>query len=110
MKLIELAWAAGFWDGEGCCFTGVRKKGYRYIAASVSQSLNTICLERFLAAIEGIGKIYGPYEDHRNGRSARYEWRVSRLDDVLAVKDLLWPYLSDPKRQQFDTKLWEYDE
>jgi len=55
-------------------------------------------LRRFHAAIGGMGTIVGP---HRYGRkSPIYSWRCRKLADVKSIISLLWPYLSEPKREQ----------
>lgn len=81
----ELAWAAGFFDGEG--WTTVSG---RYVQIGVTQ-VEQQPLERFLKAV-GWGSI------SRSRRTAA--WRVSG-EGAYRVIEALWPYLSDPKREQF---------
>lgn len=90
----ELAWAAGFYDGEGT--TCKMKLSYRpesqCIRLSVPQK-GTGCLERFQKAVGGYGKIY-----ERACTISLYA--VQRLEHVDTVLNSLWPYLSEPKRVQ----------
>lgn len=90
----ELAWAAGFFDGEGT--TCKTKMSYRpespHVRLSVPQK-GTGCLIRFQKALGGIGKIYE--------RSCKVSlFAIARLEDVDKALTLLWPYLSEPKRNQ----------
>jgi len=86
---LELAWAAGFFDGEGS--TCVERKVNRLIL-SVGQN-NPIPLQRFVDVV-GFGlKVYGPHKD------GGYKVTTSSKK-ALAVAIKLWPYLSDIKRQQ----------
>ncbi len=98
-KLTEIAWAAGFYDGEGnTCSTN----NGRGCTMSVSQC-DLVPLCRFQRALAGAGKIYGPYPGNDNGRCRPfYVWKVSRHDDVMKSISLLWPHLSKPKRKQFE--------
>lgn len=114
----ELAWAAGFWDGEGCMnFTdnlgtladGSRKR-YRQWHAVIGQK-NRRVLDRFQKAV-GMGKVYGPYKSSIKNlvkppeeTAYNYQWRVGSVNDVTALGMLLWPWLSEEKREQIVTKL-----
>lgn len=100
---LELAWAAGFFDGEGCTSTHLVKANHRNpeymgLVMRVGQT-DREPLERFQAAV-GCGNIGGPYY-RRNRPSAQpyYQWSVSG-ERVEAVLDLLWEWLSTPKRLQ----------
>ena len=62
----EIAWAAGFFDGEGC-FSYIQKA--RYVCLRIGQS-ELEPLERFREAV-GLGKIYGPYSHTHKDRWSR---------------------------------------
>ena len=69
MSEIELAWAAGLFDGEGTISLVTHRKKrktktyeYKQVHVLVSQSGSPEVLERFQRAVGGLGKIYGPYE------------------------------------------------
>lgn len=93
----ELAWAAGFFDGEGsCCIKTIIEKGSivrtrKYVDLSVSQ-VALSPLYRFQKAIGGTGKIY-------TNRPTPY-WRSSKHEVVQAAVAMLWPFLCMPKRNQ----------
>lgn len=111
MKIVarkqELAWAAGFFDGEGYCgrtaFTKAKggKKYYRW-RADISQ-VHKEPLERFLKVI-GHGKIYGPYTPKSLKSRPYFVWCAEGPNAKAAVK-LLAPWLSSPKLQQAEELL-----
>lgn len=96
--MIELAWAAGFYDGEGC--TSVhRTNGNHNLRISIQQ-IDPRPLQRFLNAIEG-GNLGGPYKSPSRKTSWSAQWHYY-LTGVKALGALgkLWPYLSEPKQEQ----------
>lgn len=97
-EATELAWAAGFFDGEGYVSISF-SKGTRWpsIVLGITQH-NRETLERFSAAV-GRGKIYGPRRSGK-GELVRYDLHVGGIDGVTAVLLALSPYLSSPKRNQ----------
>lgn len=82
----ELAWAAGFFDGEG--YTG---PGTGTMRMAVTQR-KLEPLERFLNAVS-LGKIY---EVKRGG----WVWIATGQDNVVTALARLWPYLCTPKKNQ----------
>lgn len=50
-------------------------------------------LDRFTAAV-GVGKVYGPYP-----KGAHWRWAITGRK-CLHVVNVLWAYLSGPKRDQ----------
>jgi hypothetical protein len=96
----ELAWAAGFFDGEGCS----RSKSKKYSVMTINQ-IDTEVLERFHKAVLGLGKIYGPYipsgiTKAGEPRKQMWTWRVSNWIDCQAVYAMLYPFLGTIKRAQ----------
>ncbi len=93
----ELAWAAGFFDGEGWSYqirkTGVQGQTLIYTQIGVAQK-DIRPLKRFHEAVGGVGAIY------TGGTSNTYQWRVTGTQ-ADAVMELLWDYLSEPKREQY---------
>ena len=89
----ELAWAAGFFDGEGC--TSVLKTArdkYAYVRLSTSQKYPEV-LERFQRAV-GHGSIY------KAKTREIYSLDVYKNERVMDVLNRLWPFLSERKKQQ----------
>lgn len=96
----NLAWAAGFYDGEGCCIT---RTGHNKISNSTNLS---ICLgvaqvrkeplERFKNTI-GFGNI----RLVRNGERKIHRLDYTKFENVQYIICILWPYLSVPKKEQY---------
>lgn len=98
MDREELAWAAGFFDGEGCTNahrSNVGNKPWR-ISVSVTQ-IHRDTLERFQAALGGIGTIYGPYEKPVN---PQFTFKGAGLEKTQAIIAMLWPWLTPHKKEQ----------
>jgi hypothetical protein len=89
----ELAWAAGFFDGEGSTFTTVQRK-CMFICIAVQQSTNKPLNVYRFQEIVGIGKVYVHAGNHA------VLWRTYKHGEVRYVLELLWPYLSCYKREQ----------
>lgn len=107
---LELSWAAGFFDGEGTIFVNhLRRVKHAdrpgcpaYPVISVSASISHVRrepLDRFAAAING-RKPGGPYRQKDIRHSAYYRWDACGRPSVHRVLTLLWPYLSEPKKEQ----------
>ena len=88
----ELAWAAGFYDGEGC--TSLLKKNKNVSVRASCAQKDVRLLERFHAAVGGLGKI-GPPQ-----KSGVSNWFSNSHPIAKEVLDLLWPYLGPAKREQ----------
>jgi len=97
MDQHELAWAAGFFDGEGWA----AKNRTRGVQSRVNQSDDAgvpAVLLRFHRII-GCGRIHGPVLEE--GRRDLYYWDVSSRGDVEAVANAIWPWLGEVKRAEF---------
>lgn len=99
----NLAWAAGFFDGEGHVHYAVRRTArgtaHQAIGSTVAQSDR----ERldFLAAVLGVGRVHGPYHSRNERAQPYHQWCVNRFELVQHVGAAMWPWLGPPKRQQF---------
>jgi len=91
----ELAWAAGFFDGEG--YTGLLTG--RTLRSHVVQT-DARLLQRLQAALLGLGTIDGPRNSSNPRHSPQWLWRVSGFANVQAVIAMLWIFLSEVKREQ----------
>ncbi|HUG55813.1 MAG TPA: hypothetical protein VMJ92_01945 [Candidatus Limnocylindrales bacterium] len=106
----EHAWAAGFFDGEGCVSLGRHRThaGYWLVEAAVTQlGLDDGPppeLERFRLALAGLGRIYGPYTQ-RSASGPVFRWRVHRAVEVRQLYDTLEPFLGEAKREQARQRL-----
>lgn len=101
----ELAWGAGFFDGEGSVgVSGRQNSGATRIFASAPQASTNVgdvpaVLTRFHSAVGWLGRIGKPYLDSRSG-TYLFQWRTDNFEEVQAVVALLWPHLGPVKRSQ----------
>jgi hypothetical protein len=101
MSQTEIAWAAGFFDGEGCTSSrGTGSEGrWWYINVQITQ-VERSTLDRFRAAV-GVGTVRGPYTRKEKSDKCHSHYRYdAHNEEAKRVIELLWPYLSDPKRAQ----------
>src|SRR4029079_16974383 len=97
---LQIAWAAGFFDGEGSTITYFPNKKSRYqrLQASVPQSGHggdvPEVLHRIRTAMLGMGKIVGHNE------YGIYLWKTVGFEETQAAIALLWQYLGPVKRGQ----------
>ncbi len=92
----ELAWAAGFFDGEGHVRFASSGKG-PYITLEIKQ-VAADPLHRFQRAI-GAGRVNGPYSSTGNKRPYWVYW-ASSWSDVQIVVALLWKWMGIIKKAQ----------
>lgn len=102
----ELAWAAGFFDGEGCVgIVRAHEKFERlpFVTVSITQAHREV-LDRFRAAV-GVGTVHGPYKPRKPGYLPRYSYRAGHLPQTQAICAMLWTWLGTLKREQFKQSL-----
>jgi len=103
----ELAWAAGFFDGEGWANAVRHGRGDKLRPqARVNQADPTgvpQVLTRFQTALGGLGRIGGPYVE--DGRLDLYRWEASSQGDVELLHHLLMPWLGQVKLNEFSSAL-----
>lgn len=97
----QLAWAAGFFDGEGntCCTKG----GVRVQVWQCDREP----LDRF-HSIVGLGKMMGPYTSHHRSfeqsdglsRRGMYCYQIGGFERTQQLVATLWPWLTTIKRAQ----------
>lgn len=94
----DRAWAAGFFDGEGC-FSSKKTRRGRIIQVSITQ-VDREVLDRF-RAIVAVGSVVGP-KTRPDGLSQRpffiYRTTGSRAEHVFLMIE---PYLGMVKRAQY---------
>lgn len=106
MDRTELAWAAGFWDGEG--WTNRVRSGrgdalrpMAQINQSDQDGVPDVLL-RFQHVV-GCGRIAGPEINAR--REPLYQWVASSEGDVRRVATKIGGRVGDVKRKQFESAL-----
>lgn len=95
----QLAWASGFYDGEGS--TSLTTEGYPRMCVGQLWS-NVRALERFQKTI-GLGSIYGPYDKAtmlRPNNGPQGMLIIQGFEKVQAAVAMLWPFLDTEKREQ----------
>jgi hypothetical protein len=100
----ELAWAGGFFDGEGSTYLEKHRSHQGYFAPRlhVTQSgWGGVAPEllRFQSAMAGIGRISGASKDKRDHKPYR-RWRAYAENDVELGVHLLLPFIGEVKRRQ----------
>src|SRR5213593_179378 len=95
----ELAWAAGFFDGEGSTIArkNTLRPGYRRLEVQVPQSGPggvPAVLGRFQNAVLGMGRMTARRKD------GTFAWRAMLFEEAQATIALLWPFLGPIKRAQ----------
>lgn len=102
---VELAWAAGFFDGEGSTYVHGKKK---HPKISITQapdpdSRPPAVLHRFYRAVGEIGSVEGPYREKTG--ELKWFYTAHGAEMVQAVVALIWEWLGTIKRRQATTAL-----
>lgn len=96
---IELAWIAGFFDGEG--YVGV-EKNQTTLAIQIAQ-VRREPLDRILRIVN-LGRVQGPYNRTNPKWKPIYVFNI-RGSDSYKFMALIFPYLSLPKQEQYANAL-----
>lgn len=115
MEKVELAWAAGFFDGEGSvgCYKSRRSSSRQYyvLQASVGQ-LEKSTLDRFCAAV-GVGRVSLRALTKKSNLLSNkplWYWRAYGYAKIFSLFNTLSPFLSEPKTLQFKQALASWEE
>jgi len=100
MDTHELAWAAGFFDGEGTIgqYFATRHT-HPWVKVSIAQ-VDPAVLYRFQRAVLGLGTVRGPYDRAKWNQRPQYRFDAGSFEQVQAMMALLWRWLSPVKRAQ----------
>lgn len=105
MKILtldtELAWSAGFLDGEGNFrFQKInRRSGYSQLQLHIqAQQVHREPLDRLQRALGG--RVNGPYGPYQKNQQKTYSWNISGYDEAKRAIMALLPYLSPIKWDQ----------
>lgn len=88
---VEVAWAAGLFEGEGSCGIGSGQRQPRLQLVMTDRDV----VDRF-AEVIGVGNVR---TYHRPPNKRYWQWSVQSQSDVLHVLNLLWPYLGQRRLQ-----------
>lgn len=100
MDRHELAWAAGFFDGEG--WANRSGRGVQSRINQADQDGMPAVLRKF-KRIVGVGRLKGPRIEV--GKQDLYWWEATSRPDVARVADLIGPWLCPLKRAEFERTL-----
>ena len=99
----ELAWAAGFFDGEGSIVPirrGTAPPRLYLPQASTERSPHSALL-RFRRAVGDLGRISGPrYLPDDWSKRPQWRWEATRFEHAQSVIALLWRHLGRTKRAE----------
>lgn len=115
MTREELAWAAGFIDGEGHIGTHECQKSRptdqrNYVAISINVSqCNRQPLDRLQKTLE-LGKVWGPYKKKNKTHSDFYLFSVTGIERTQQALAKIWEWLGDIKKVQATEALRKYQE
>ena len=109
-RTTELAWVAGFFDGEG--YIGAAgSRGKRTIEMSIAQASTgelPLTLTR-VALVLGVGNLRGPRMlPNAWSKLPQYVWKASAFEDVQFATAMLWRWLGPVKRAQARDALLHY--
>lgn len=99
----ELAWAAGFFDGEGSSYF-CKPNTIRYAIYQMDISP----IERFVKAMGNVGTLSRKPNSGLNDNLI-YCWYTNAFGEFIFVTGLLWTFLSEPKREQILRTLEKFD-
>lgn len=109
-RTTELAWVAGFFDGEGYVGAG-GVPGRRTIEISIAQASTSelpTTLSR-VALVMGVGSLRGPRMlPNPWSKLPQYVWCANAFEDVQFATALLWRWLGPVKRAQAREALLRY--
>lgn len=97
IKDTELAWAAGFLDGEGTFGIQRQKDRKPYLYVQAGQTDRQV-LDRLQEAIGG--KVYGPYVQKNPKHKPYFYFRITGNEKTKIVWETIWEWLSPVKREQ----------
>ena len=100
----DLAWAAGFIEGEGSFLSNItyhnKNSGRAYVTFQVSAvQVEQEPLEKLLR-IFNFGRIHGPYSRKDNKSQPFYRFSTNSFEGSQAITAALWPWLSQKRKQQ----------
>lgn len=109
----NLAWAAGFFDGEGyvgCVFRDkIKYKSTPRLILSIAQ-VDRIVLDKF-AKIIGFGTITGPYKRksiQSKNQKDYYKYNLESFEYIQHIYCVLYNWLSPVKQNQFKNSFLKY--
>ena len=99
-----LIWLAGFIDGDGSIYIGVRvqnNNGHDYVAirpvVNVTQHIQYEWICAYIKKNLGLGSVY--IANRNGGATAKATWQTLKINEMIKVLELIKPYLVLKKHQ-----------
>jgi hypothetical protein len=90
-RQVDVAWAAGVFEGEGCIsFTTYKDKKYPRLSVGMTDK---DIVERFVAIV-GFGSVSGPKQQKPHWKP-RYDWQVCNRTEVQRILSMFLPWLGN---------------
>lgn len=102
VSLIDIAWAAGIFEGEGCFTTMKNTHGKQYIGLQINMTDEDV-VEKFYNIFVNIGgtfNLWFPPAFQKSGRKRQWRWRISGKK----AEEIFWlmaPHLGKRRRARF---------
>lgn len=93
-KDINIAWAAGIFEGEGSFYLRSRNDRNNKYARAQVQMTDLDIMKRFYEIV-GIGNLSGELRKNNPNRKPYWSWSVSGYDNVEQIYKLFKPYLGE---------------
>lgn len=88
---MNIAWATGLFEGEGCIYKDPRCNSYRLTINSTDKDV----LQRFLSVV-GVGRIIeGKHVKRNRHHKPFWIWHTHRKEEVKALLSLMLPFLGE---------------
>lgn len=107
---IEIAWAAGLFEGEGSILYGkyTYPSGRDYTRRRLSMQMSDEDVLRRFVAIVDAGKVIEVTRQHRVNRenhTVMFVWEINRWADVERITKAFLPYLGERRRTKAEALL-----
>jgi hypothetical protein len=101
-EAIDMAWAAGLFEGEGCFYVNRRRRDERYCAPIAALAMSDKDVVVRFCKIIGCGSIRMERRTQRaSHHKALWRWQAHKTDDILLLEEKLVPLLSRRRRMVF---------
>ena len=110
VRSAEFAWAAGLFEGEGSLSRNPQegRRGRAKWVLAVGMTDQDV-VERFHAAVGGLGAVRGPYVSRKDGvlHKPTWQWSCAKRAHVYALAAALYPNLGERRQAKFREALAE---
>ncbi len=108
-RMCDLAWAAGFFEGEGCVHLKKERRpnhGRKEVPVIQLNNTDKDVLERFIQIV-GYGRLLGPYTKKKQPTNKPYyTWYVAKVSEVERILLMLLPFLGERRKQKTEQALY----